>query len=111
MNPRLTYLAPVSLALAALAALAACAPGPVVPSLVLYGGHRTPSDACRNVGVTAYTSQWLREGGALVACPETMQGLESFAAATGGVPVTRVEGYVVFRVASPSVPPLRPDPL
>ena len=108
MNPRLTYLAPLSLALAA---LAACAPGPVVPSLVLYGGHRGPSDACRNVGVTAYTSQWLREGGALVACPGTMEGLENFAAATGGVPVARVEGYVVYRVGGPPVPPLRPDPL
>ena len=108
MNPRLTYLAPAALALAA---VASCAPGPVVPSLVLYGGHRTPSDPCRNVGVTAFTSQWLREGGALVACPATMQGLERFAAETGGLPVARVENYVVYRVGGPPVPPLRPQPL
>jgi hypothetical protein len=95
----------------ALAALAACNPGPVVPSLVLYGGHRTATDPCRNVGVTAYTSQWLREGGSLVACPATMQGLERFAADTGGVAVTRVDGFVVYRVGTPPVPPLRPDPL
>lgn len=108
MNFRPTYLVPASFLLAA---LAACAPGPVVPSLVLYGGHRTPSDPCRNVGVTAYTSQWLREGGALVACPGTMPDLEGFAADTGGVPVARVENYVVYRVGTPPVPPLRPDPL
>jgi hypothetical protein len=108
MNARLTFAAPAVLALAA---LAACAPGPVVPTLVLYDGHRTPSDPCRNVGVTAYTSQWLREGGALVACPATMQGLERFAADTDGLAVARVGGYVVYRVAGPSAPPLRPQPL
>jgi hypothetical protein len=108
MNPRLKRPA---LAVLALAALAACNPGPVVPSLVLYGGHRTASDPCRNVGVTAYTSQWLGEGGALVACPDTMQGLERFAAETGGLAVARVENYVVYRVGGPPVPPLRPDPL
>ena len=96
---------------AAASALAACAPGPVVPSLVLYGGHRSASDACRNVGVTAYTSQWLREGGALVACPATTPDLDRFAAATGGVAVARVENYIVYRVATPPVPPLRPAPL
>ena len=37
MNARLTFAAPAVLALAA---LAACNPGPVVPSLVLYGPHR-----------------------------------------------------------------------
>lgn len=108
MNPRLTYAACGCLALAA---LAGCAPGPVVPSLVLYGGHRSASDPCRNVGVTAYTSQWLRQGGALVACPATMQGLERFAEDTGGLAVARVEGYVVYRVGGPPVPPLRPAPL
>jgi hypothetical protein len=108
MNPRLTFAAPAALALAA---LAACNPGPVVPSLVLYEGHRSASDPCRNVGVTAYTSQWLAQGGALVACPATMQGLETFAAQTGGLAVARVENYVVYRVGGPPEPPLRPDPL
>jgi len=108
MNLRLTCLTPAVLAMAA---VAACNPGPVVPSLVLYGGHRTASDPCRNVGVTAYTSQWLGEGGALVACPAMMPGLERFAAETNGLPVARVEDYVVYRVGGPPVPPLRPDPL
>jgi hypothetical protein len=108
MNPRLNFAASGALALAA---LAACSPGPVVPSLVLYEGHRGASDPCRNVGVTAYTSQWLAQGGALVACPATMQGLERFAAETDGLAVARVENYVVYRVGGPSVPPLRPDPL
>jgi hypothetical protein len=108
MNARLTFAAPAVLALVG---LAACNPGPVVPSLVLYGGHRTASDPCRNVGVTAFTSQWLREGGALVACPDGMAGLETFAAQTGGLPVARVEDYIVYRVGVPSVPPLRPQPL
>jgi hypothetical protein len=108
MNPRLTFAASGCLALAA---LAGCSPGPVVPSLVLYGGHRSASDPCRNVGVTAYTSQWLRQGGALVACPATMQGLERFAEDTGGLAVARVEGYVVYRVGGQPVPPLRPAPL
>jgi hypothetical protein len=102
MNARLAFAAPAVLALAA---LAACNPGPVVPSLVLYGPHRGASDPCRNVGVTAWTSQWLRDGGALVACPATMPDLDRFAA------VTRVAGYVVYRVATAPVPPLRPDPL
>lgn len=108
MNPRPKFAAP---AILGLAALAACNPGPVVPSLVLYGGHRSASDPCRNVGVTAFTSQWLREGGALVACPATMEGLESFAAQTGGLAVGRVENYVVYRVGGPPEPPLRPQPL
>lgn len=108
MNARLSFAAP---ALLALAALAACAPGPVVPTLVLYGGHRSASDACRNVGVTAYTSQWLREGGALVACPAMMPNLESFAADTGGVAVARVGGFILYRVGTAPVPPLRPQPL
>lgn len=108
MNPRLTFAASGAFALTA---LVACSPGPVVPSLVLYDGHRNASDPCRNVGVTAYTSQWLGQGGALVACPATMQGLERFAAETGGLAVARVEDYVVYRVDGPSVPPLRPDPL
>ena len=108
MNPRQTFAASGALALAA---LAACAPGPVVPSLVLYGGHRSASDPCRNVGVTAYTSQWLGQGGALVACPAGMPGLERFAAETGSLAVARVEGYVVYRVGGPPVPPLRPEPL
>jgi hypothetical protein len=108
MNARLTLAA---LAVLALAALAACNPGPVVPSLVLYGGHRSADDPCRNVGVTAYTSQWLREGGALVACPAMMPNLEAFAADTGGIAVARVEGFIVYRVATAPVPPLRPQPL
>jgi hypothetical protein len=108
MNARLTFAAP---ALLTLAALSACAPGPVVPTLVLYGGHRNASDPCRNVGVTAYTSQWLREGGALVACPAMMPNLEDFAADTGGLPVARVEGFILYRVAAAPVPPLRPQPL
>jgi hypothetical protein len=108
MKSRLTLTVP---ALLGFAALAACSPGPVVPSLVLYDGHRSPSDPCRNVGVTAYTSQWLSQGGALVACPETMPELERFAAETGGLPVARVESYVLYRVDGPPVPPLRPDPL
>ena len=108
MNARLTFAAPAVLALAA---LAACNPGPVVPTLVLYGPHRSAADPCRNVGVTAWTSQWLRDGGALVACPATMPDLDRFAADTGGVPVTRVAGYVVYRVDTAPVPPLRPHPL
>lgn len=108
MNSRTTFAAPAVLALAA---LAACNPGPVVPSLVLYEGHRSASDPCRNVGVTAYTSQWLSQGGALVACPATMPGLERFAAETDVLAVARVENYVVYRVGGPPVPPLRPDPL
>jgi hypothetical protein len=40
-----------------------------------------------------------------------MQGLERFAAETNGLPVARVENYVVYRVGGPPVPPLRPDPL
>jgi hypothetical protein len=108
MNARQILAAPAFLALAA---LTACAPGPVVPTLVLYDGHRSASDPCRNVGVTAYTSQWLREGGALVACPATMQGLERFAADTDGLAVARVGEYVVYRVPGQPVPPLRPQPL
>jgi hypothetical protein len=106
MNTRLTFAT-----LAALGALSACAPGPVVPSLVLYGGHRSAADPCRNVGVTAYTSQWLREGGALVACPATMPALEGFASDTGGIAVARVGGYVLYSVDARPVPPLRPQPL
>ena len=92
----------IAVAALALALLAGCGGWRgVVPSLVLLDGHRRAGDPCRNVAATAYTRQWLTQGGTLVACPENLPRLERFAAQTDALAVARVEGYVHYRVGGP----------
>jgi hypothetical protein len=91
----------MGVAAAAVALLAGCGVRGVVPSLVLLDGHRRAADPCRNVAVTAYTRQWLTQGGTLVACPEDLPRLERFAAQTDALAVARVQGYVLYRVGGP----------
>ncbi|WP_172295243.1 hypothetical protein [Pseudoruegeria sp. HB172150] len=90
---------------AALLALAGCedepAPAPPPPppaGLPLFGdGYRGDGDACRRVGESEVTAEFLDDAADLVACPVgTDPGL--FASETGGREVARHMGYILFSV-------------
>ncbi|MCU0907294.1 MAG: hypothetical protein MUF73_07575 [Rhodobacteraceae bacterium] len=92
--PRLTIIAA-----AAAIALTGCMPSPSEPdSITLLGGYRDPADACRRVGETAYTNQFLDDAADLVGCPEGAENLGVFVTETGAREVDRFGGYILYSV-------------
>ena len=89
---------PISLLL--MLALPACTPTP--PSepaaLPLLGGYRDPADACRRVGESAATIDYLDDAADLVACPEGAENLGVFVTETSAIEVARLGGYILYSV-------------
>lgn len=75
---------------------------PVPPSepaaLPLLGGYRDPADACRRVGESAATVDYLDDAADLVACPEGAEILGVVVTETGAVEIARLGGYVLYSV-------------
>ncbi|WP_424971191.1 hypothetical protein [Dinoroseobacter sp. S76] len=81
--------------------LAACSmqPAPVPDTeLPLFGGYRSAEDACQRVGETAATNTYLDDAADLVGCPAGSPEADSFAAETGGILLTTLDGYTLFTV-------------
>lgn len=81
--------------------LAACTMSvPPLPdtSLPLFGGYRSAEDACQRVGEATETNTFLDDAADLVGCPAGSPEADSFAAETGGVLLTTLDGYTLFSV-------------
>ncbi len=81
-------------------ALVACGtiPPPAGDLPFFGGGFRFEWDQCQRVGEDEVTNKYLDHTTQLVACPEAMEDLESFAIDTGATEVGREEGYVFYAV-------------
>ena len=81
--------------------LAACAPppAPVTSSLPFFGdGYRFKGDACRRLGESPATAEYLDHTADLVGCPEDLENLGVFVIDSGAVEVARIDGYVIYSV-------------
>jgi hypothetical protein len=84
----------------ALLVLCACAPAVLDTDLPFFGdGYRTPGDACRRVGESNFTNQFLSDSADLVGCPVAMADLPAFVAQTGAILVAEVGPTNLYTVA------------
>ena len=86
---------------AALLALTACAPepAPVTASLPFFGdGYRFKGDACRRLGESPETAEYLDHTADLVGCPEDLENLGVFVTDSGAQEVARQDGYILYSV-------------
>lgn len=98
-----------ALALATLV-MTACtlSPAPEEPvdsltTLPFFGdGYPETGDPCRRLGENAETVNYLDHTADLIACPETLQDLDSYIAETGAQEVARLDGFVVLSVPNGS---------
>lgn len=87
--------------LAALPVLAACAsePAPQETTLPFFGdGYRFEGDACRRLGESPLTQDYLDHTADLVGCPEDLENLGVFVTDTGAREMARMQGYVILSV-------------
>ena len=88
-------------ALAVLPLLAACAPepDPADTTLPFFGdGYRFAGDACRRLGESPQTQEYLDDAADLIGCPEDLENLGVFITDTGAREVARMQGYVILSV-------------
>ena len=88
---------------AAALALAACEMTTPPPAsgepLPFFGnGYRFEGDACRRVGESAQTVEFLDDAADLVGCPEDLENLGVFVLDSGAREVARIDDYVLFSV-------------
>lgn len=86
---------------AALLTLTACAPvpTPVTGSLPFFGdGYRFKGDACRRLGESPATQEYLDDAADLVGCPEDLENLGVFVIDYSAQEVARQDGYVLYSV-------------
>lgn len=88
-------------ALIAAALVAACAPEPVSTpgTLPFFGdGYRFKGDACRRLGESPETAEFLDDSADLVGCPEDLENLGVFVIDFNAQEVARRDGYVIYSV-------------
>lgn len=81
--------------------LSACAPepAPVTSSLPFFGeGYRFKGDACRRLGESPATAEYLDHTADLVGCPEDLENLGVFVIDYNAQEVARQDGYVIYSV-------------
>lgn len=81
--------------------LAACAPepAPVTSTLPFFGdGYRFDGDACRRLGESPQTQEFLDDAADLVGCPEDLENLGVFVTDTGALEVARIDGFILYSV-------------
>ena len=66
------------------------------PDLVFVRGYRGPSDACKLVGESAFTVEFLDDAADLVACPTGSAAMESLMAETGASMITQTNSFTFF---------------
>ncbi|MGJ8544356.1 MAG: hypothetical protein ACSHWZ_02855 [Sulfitobacter sp.] len=78
----------------------ACTPEPTpISSLNFLGeGYRFKGDACRQLGESPLTAEYLDHTADLVACPEDLENLGVFAIDHSATEVARLQGFVLFSV-------------
>lgn len=89
------------LPLIAIGVIAACAPAPVtsLDPLPFFGdGYRFKGDACRRLGESPQTAEYLDHTADLVGCPEDLENLGVFVIDSGAQEVDRIDGYVIYSV-------------
>ena len=94
------------LALAVLTSCAAVAPpepeaAVVLPetSLPVFGeGYPEPGDACRRVGESAETVEFLDHTRDLIGCPEAWAGRDAYARSVDAEEVLRQDGWVLYSI-------------
>ncbi len=86
----------IVLATAALALVAGCDTYSDRKEITLLDGYRDPADACRRVGETPYTNQFLDDSAELVACPTGGENVGVFATETGARAVAQVGVYTLY---------------
>jgi len=86
-------------------ALCACAPMPApiakvtATTLPFFGdGYRFSGDACRHLGESDLTAEYLDHTADLVGCPEDLENLGVFVIDLSAVEVARTQGYVIYSV-------------
>jgi hypothetical protein len=90
--------------LAALPLLAACASEPAPPppaetTLPFFGdGYRFEGDACRRLGESPLTQDYLDHTADLIGCPEDLENLGVFVTDSGAREMARTQGYVILSV-------------
>lgn len=91
----------LTLPILATTAMTACtpAPAPVSGTLPLFGdGYRFKGDACRRVGESPQTVEFLDDAADLVGCPEDLENLGVFVIDFNVTEVARMDGYILYSV-------------
>ena len=81
--------------------LGACAPEPIplTGSLPFFGdGYRFKGDACRRLGESPATAEYLDDAADLVGCPEDLENLGVFVIDYNAQEVARRDGYILYSV-------------
>ena len=81
--------------------LTACAPepAPVTGSLPFFGdGYRFKGDACRRLGESPATAEYLDDAADLVGCPADLENLGVFVIDYNAQEVARQDGYILYSV-------------
>jgi hypothetical protein len=80
--------------------LTACAPtAPITGSLPFFGeGYRFEGDACRRIGESPATQEYLDDAADLVGCPEDLENLGVFVIDYSAQEVARQDGFVLYSV-------------
>ncbi len=79
----------------------ACAPEPtpVSGTLPFFGdGYRFKGDACRRLGESPATAEYLDDAADLVGCPEDLENLGVFVIDYNAQQVARRDGYILYSV-------------
>ena len=88
-------------------AIGPSAPPPENTSDLRFGsGYRSANDACRRVGQTEFTAQFIRPDADLVACPVDFAGRDDFIKATDPREVARRGGWVLYNVPLVGIAPV-----
>lgn len=80
--------------------LTACTPAPTpVSGLPFFGeGYRFKGDACRRLGESDLTQDYLDDAADLVACPEDLENLGVFVIDYQARELERTQGHVIYSV-------------
>ena len=91
----------LTLCILAAGLLTACAPTPppVTGGLPFFGdGYRFKGDACRRIGESPATQDYLDDAADLVGCPADLENLGVFVIDSGAQEVARRDGYILYSV-------------